>query len=83
MDDKEKLVAKFGLRLENGKWYSKKENAHPHVIFKDGYYRKTDLIGLVCRINKRRETGGKLAAGISNYIFLTLFEEKYRQATLW
>jgi len=50
--DKEKLVAKFGLILENGKWYSKKENAHPHLIFTDKYFQKTDLLGLVCRINK-------------------------------
>ena len=52
MTDKEKLVVKFGLCLENGRWYSKKENAHPHLIFKDEYFQKMDIIGLVFRINK-------------------------------
>lgn len=50
--DKELLVQKFGLIHENNAWYSNKENSHKHLIFKDVYFERTDVIGLLFRINK-------------------------------
>jgi len=50
--DKEKIVNKYGLFLENGGWYSQKENSHKHLIFKNSFYQKQDIIGLLFRINK-------------------------------
>lgn len=52
MDDKQLLVQKYGLKHENNAWYSEKENAHKHLIFKDAYFERTDVIGLLFRINK-------------------------------
>lgn len=52
MQDKEHLVNKFGLIHENGAWYSHKENSHKHLIFKDGFYVRNDVVGLLFRINK-------------------------------
>ena len=52
MDEKELLVEKYGLKHENGAWYSQKENSHKHLIFKDSFFDRTDLIGLLFRINK-------------------------------
>jgi hypothetical protein len=51
-DDKQRLVEKYGLKHENCAWYSEKENAHKHLIFKDAFFERTDLIGLLFRINK-------------------------------
>ena len=33
-------------------WYSEKENSHKHLIFKDAFFERADLIGLLFRINK-------------------------------
>ena len=52
MTDKECLLIKFGLAHEPGGWYSHKENAHKHLIFKDGFFERQDIIGLLFRINK-------------------------------
>lgn len=52
MDDKELLIKKFGLIHENNAWYSDKENSHKHLIFKDAFVERTDVIGLLFRINK-------------------------------
>ena len=52
MDEKQKLVEKYGLKHENNAWYSDKENAHKHLIFKDAFFERTDVIGLLFRINK-------------------------------
>ena len=52
MDDKQLLVEKYGLKHEGNAWYSEKENAHKHLIFKDAYFERTDIIGLLFRINK-------------------------------
>lgn len=52
MTDKEKLLNKYGLIHENHAWYSCGENSHKHLIFKDTFYEKTDVIGLLFRINK-------------------------------
>lgn len=51
-DDKRMLVEKYGLKHENNAWYSDKENSHKHLIFKDAFFERTDIIGLLFRINK-------------------------------
>ena len=50
--DKENIIKKFGLIYENDAWYSCKENSHKHLIFRDSFYKRTDIIGLLFRINK-------------------------------
>ena len=52
LNDKELLIRKYGLKHENNAWYSEKENSHKHLIFKDSFVERTDLIGLLFRINK-------------------------------
>lgn len=52
MDDKELLIQKYGLRHEDNAWYSDKENSHKHLIFKDAFVERTDVIGLLFRVNK-------------------------------
>ena len=52
MNDKENILRKFGLIHENGAWYSDKDNSHKHLIVKDSFYQKTDVLGLLFRINK-------------------------------
>lgn len=37
-DEKQLLVEKYGLKHENCAWYSEKENAHKHLIFKDAFF---------------------------------------------
>ncbi len=51
-EDKLLLVKKYGLKHENNAWYSEKENSHKHLIFKDAFFERTDVIGLLFRINK-------------------------------
>jgi len=51
-EDKEKFIKKHGLIHENHAWYSHKENAHKHLIFKDIFYNRSDVIGLLFRLNK-------------------------------
>ena len=50
--DKQKLIEKHHLIHENGAWYSDRDNAHKHLIVKDAYLERTDLLGLLFRINK-------------------------------
>ena len=50
--DKENIVNKYGLLYENNGWYSNRENSHKHLVFKDVYYKKSDILGLIFRINK-------------------------------
>ena len=52
MDDKQLLIEKYHLKHEDNAWYSEKENAHKHLIFKDAFVERTDVIGLLFRINK-------------------------------
>jgi len=52
MNDKEKITNKYGLIHENHAWYSHGENSHKHLIFKDPFYEKSDVLGLLFRINK-------------------------------
>lgn len=52
MDEKQLLIQKFGLKHEENAWYSEKENSHKHLIFKDSFVERTDVIGLLFRINK-------------------------------
>ncbi len=52
MDEKMMLVEKYYLINENNAWYSDRENSHKHLIFKDAFFERTDLIGLLFRINK-------------------------------
>lgn len=52
MDDKYLLIEKYHLKHENNAWYSEAENAHKHLIFKDAFVEKSDVIGLLFRINK-------------------------------
>ncbi len=51
-EDKMRLVEKYNLKHENNAWYSEKENSHKHLIFKDAFFERADLIGLLFRINK-------------------------------
>lgn len=46
------LVEKYHLIHEDHAWYSVRENAHKHLIFKDAFFERTDVIGLLFRINK-------------------------------
>ena len=50
--EKDSLVKKFGLMHENNGWYSNKDNSHKHLIFKDAFFERSDIIGLLFRINK-------------------------------
>lgn len=50
--DKKCLIRKHGLVLENGRWFSKKENTHPALIFTQHYAETHDLLSLLFRINK-------------------------------
>ncbi|MDE6665651.1 MAG: hypothetical protein K2K14_05625, partial [Ruminococcus sp.] len=52
MNDKYLLTEKHKLKHENNSWYSERENSHKHLIFKDSFFEKTDIIGLLFRINK-------------------------------
>ena len=52
MDDKQLLIEKYHLKHEDNAWYSEKENTHKHLIFKDAFVERTDVIGLLFRINK-------------------------------
>ena len=58
MDDKERLLGKHDLFLENGMWWQDKENSHKLPIFRDSFLRKNDVLGLLFRIN--RLCGAKL-----------------------
>lgn len=51
-DSKQRLLRKFGLKHEENGWYSEKENSHKHLIFKDRFFDRQDIIGLLFRINK-------------------------------
>lgn len=51
-DDKYLLTEKYRLKHENNAWYSERENSHKHLIFKDSFFEKSDIIGLLFRINK-------------------------------
>lgn len=51
-EDKMRLVEKYNLKHENNAWYSEKENSHKHLIFKDAFFERADLIGLLFRIHK-------------------------------
>jgi hypothetical protein len=50
--DKEKFINKHGLIHENNAWYSHGENSHKHLIFRDAFYAKADILSLVFRFNK-------------------------------
>lgn len=52
MTEKESLVRKHGLFHEAGGWYAHKENSHKHLIFKDAFFERNDILGLLFRINK-------------------------------
>ncbi len=52
MEEKYLLVEKYKLKHENNAWYSERENSHKHLIFKDSFFERTDIIGLLFRINK-------------------------------
>ena len=51
VDDKMRLIEKHHLIHENHAWYSVRENAHKHLICKDAFLARTDVIGLLCRIH--------------------------------
>lgn len=52
LKQKEQIVKKYELFLENGGWYQQKENSHKALIFKDDFYQNNDVLGLIFRINK-------------------------------
>ena len=51
-EEKLLLVQKYHLKHENNAWYSERENSHKHLIFRDDFFERADLIGLLFRINK-------------------------------
>lgn len=52
LDEKEKFLKKYDLKKEGDSWYQEKENSHKHLIFKDYYYRRSDVLELVFRYYK-------------------------------
>jgi hypothetical protein len=50
--DKEKFVNKHDLIHENKAWFYHGENSHKHLIFKDEFYDRSDIIDLLFRCNK-------------------------------
>lgn len=51
--EKIKLLERYGLISCNDlKWISKKENSHEQVYFTHAFLTKTDILGLIFRINK-------------------------------
>ena len=52
MDEKILLTQKYGLKHEDNAWYSEKENSHKHLIFKDAFFERNDVLGLLFRVNK-------------------------------
>lgn len=52
MDDKLLLIEKYKLKHENNAWYSERENSHKHLIFKDSFFERSDVLELLFRINK-------------------------------
>lgn len=54
LDEREKalLIRKLGLVLENGRWFSKKENSHPALVFTEHYVQTHDVLALLFRCNK-------------------------------
>ncbi|MBR1736041.1 MAG: hypothetical protein IJ736_03350 [Firmicutes bacterium] len=52
MKDKFLLIEKYHLIHENNAWYSERENSHKHLIFKDIFFERNDVLGLLFRINK-------------------------------
>ena len=52
MDDKQLLIEKHRLKHENCAWYSERENSHKHLIFKDIFVERSDILGMLFRINK-------------------------------
>lgn len=51
-DEKQLLTEKYHLKHENNAWYCERENSHKHLIFKDAFFERADIIGLLFRINK-------------------------------
>ncbi|MGN0696514.1 MAG: hypothetical protein ACI4J5_07120 [Oscillospiraceae bacterium] len=52
MNDKMLLIEKYKLIHEDHAYYSDRENSHKHLIFKDSFFERSDVIGLLFRINK-------------------------------
>lgn len=52
MDEKYLLIEKHKLKHEDHAWYSERENSHKHLIFKDAFFERSDVLGLLFRINK-------------------------------
>ena len=52
MNDRDKIIAKYELRLEKGMWWQEKENSHKLPIFRDSFVQKNDILGLLFRVNK-------------------------------
>ena len=51
--EKVKLIEKYGLITDSkSNWVSKKENAHEQIYFSQAFPIKSDILGLVFRINK-------------------------------
>ncbi len=50
--DKLRLIGKLNLVLENGRWFLKKENTHPALIFTEQYVANHDVLAMLFRANK-------------------------------
>jgi hypothetical protein len=77
MTDKEKIISKYGLRLENGMWWQERENSHKSPIFRDVFLQKNDTLGLLFRINKL--CGAKVSYFRSNLDKFEPLKYDYRQ----
>lgn len=51
-EEKSSLINKYGLFPEKDGWYQQKENSHKHLIFRNDFYQRSDLIGLLFRLQK-------------------------------
>lgn len=52
LEDKEKIILKYGLVKEGDGWYQKAENSHKALIFKDHFLKQNDILGMIFRIHK-------------------------------
>lgn len=85
MDDKYLLTKKYHLKHENNAWYSERENSHKHLIFKDSFFEKSDVLGLLFRINKLCMAKVKyFRANIDKYEFLKYdYKTGFISVPLW
>lgn len=84
-DNKYLLIEKYRLKHENNAWYSERENSHKHLIFKDSFFERNDVLGLLFRINQLCMAKVKyFRANIDKYEPLKYdFEKGFISVPLW